>query len=179
MQTFFTSYLDFRQDCHNGNLHAIEELPQEALDWIPGQDINSIAVLLAHITGLVRYWVGDNAASESSNRDRDAEFRVHSVEVDVFRKRLVDNLEYARNVLDKMSLQDLESMRVSPGMDMSTQWHRHCFTHLSMLQVIWGKSRLHVNCGKHPIRILEYIALWGNRSSYSGPAQGRAVRGML
>src|SRR5262245_27400625 len=113
MQTFFTSYLDLLEDCHNGILQAIDELSPDALDWVPGEDMNSINVLLAHITGSERYWIGDIAAQESSDRDRDAEFRVRGVDVDVFRQKLVDNLEYARNVLDKMTLQDLESMRIS------------------------------------------------------------------
>ena len=113
MQPFFENYLDLLQDCHNGILQALEGLPQSALDWVPGQDMNSISVLLAHITGSVRYWIGDIAAQEPSNRDRAAEFRVHGVEAEVFRKKFADNLDYARNVLDKMSLEDLESTRVS------------------------------------------------------------------
>ena len=64
------------------------------------------------------------------------------MEVDVFRKRLVDNLEYARNVLDKMSLQDLESMRVSPGNGheytvASALLHalEHATSHLGQIQI--------------------------------------------
>src|SRR4030095_11908900 len=124
MQTFFENYLDLLQDCHNGIFEALEGLPPAALDWVPGQDMNSIAVLLAHITGSESYWIGDIAAQESSNRDRDAEFRVRGGEADVFRKRLADNLKYTQNVVDKMSLQDLESVRVSPsnGREYSVAW---------------------------------------------------------
>lgn len=142
MQSFFTSYLDLLQDCHNGVLQAIEGLPPTALDWVPGQDMNSIAVLLAHITGSERYWIGDITAQESSNRNRDAEFRVHGVEVDVFRKRLVDNLEYARNVLDKMTIEDLESARVSPNneREYTVAWAllhalEHATSHLGQIQI--------------------------------------------
>ena len=87
-------------------------------------------------------WIGDIAAQEPSNRDRAAEFRVHGVEADVFRKRLADNLEYARNVLDKMSLQDLESMRVSPGNDReyTVAWAllhalEHATSHLGQIHI--------------------------------------------
>ena len=150
MQTFFTSYLDLLQDCHNGILQAIDGLSPDALDWVPGQDMNSIAVLLAHINGSVRYWIGDIAAQESSNRDRAAEFRVHSVEADVFRKRLADNLEYARNVLDKMSLQDLESTRMSgDGRERTVGWAlmhalEHATSHLGQIQItrqLWEQSK--------------------------------------
>lgn len=142
MQRFFKDYLDLLQDCHNGILKALEELPPEALDWVPGQDMNSIAVLLAHITGSERFWIGDIAAQESSNRDRDAEFRVHGVDVDVFRKRLENNLEYARNVLDKMSLEDLESTCTSPnnGREYTVAWAllhalEHATIHLGQIQI--------------------------------------------
>ena len=142
MQSFFTSYLDLLQDCHNGILEALEGLSQDGLDWIPGRDMNSIAVLLAHITGSERYWIGDIAAQESSNRNRDAEFRVHGVEVDALRKRLADNLEYARNVLEKMSLEDLESARVSPNneREYTVAWAllhalEHATSHLGQIQI--------------------------------------------
>ena len=142
MQSFFKTYLDLLQDCHNGILQAIEGLPPDALDWVPGQDMNSIAVLLAHITGSVRYWIGDIAAQESSNRDRAAEFRVYGVDADVFRERLSDNLEYARNVLDKMSLQDLESTRVTPNneREYTVAWAlihalEHATSHLGQIQI--------------------------------------------
>ena len=142
MQSFFTSYLDLLQDCHNGSLETLEGLSQDGLDWIPGQDMNSIGVLLAHITGSERYWIGDIAAQEPSNRDRDAEFLVRGLEADVFRKRLSDNLEYARNVLEKMSLEDLESSRVSPGngREYTVAWAlihalEHAALHLGQIQI--------------------------------------------
>src|SRR5215510_7360831 len=124
MQTFFTSYLDLLQDCHNGILQALEGLPQAALDWVPGQDMNSINVLLAHITGSVRFWIGDIAVQEPSNRDRDAEFRTRGVEAEAWRQKLAENLEYAHNTLDKMNLQDLEATRVRPsdGREFTVAW---------------------------------------------------------
>ena len=141
MQSFFKTYLDLLQDCHNGILQAIEEIPKDALDWVPGKDMNSIAVLLAHIIGSERFWIGDIAAQESSNRDRDAEFRVRGVKADIFRKRLADNLEYARNALDKMSLQDLEATRVSgDGRERTVGWAllhalEHATSHLGQIQL--------------------------------------------
>ena len=76
MQTFFTDYINLLEEHHREILEALEGLPPSALDWIPGSDMNSINVLVFHITGSTRYWIGDIAAQESSNRDRDAEFRV-------------------------------------------------------------------------------------------------------
>src|SRR5512133_4203825 len=100
MQTFFLDYINLLQECHNHILEALEGLPSNALDWSPGPDMNSISVLVTHLTGAERYWIGDVAAQDPSNRDRDAEFRVHDVDMDVLKKRLIDNLEYARDNLD-------------------------------------------------------------------------------
>jgi uncharacterized damage-inducible protein DinB len=142
MQTFFSAYFDLLQDCHNGILQALDGLPPAALDWVPGQDMNSISVLLAHITGSVRYWIGDIAAQEPSNRDRDAEFRVRGVEADVWRKRLAEGLEYAHDVLEKMNIQDLEAARVRPsdGREFTVAWAllhalEHATSHLGQIQI--------------------------------------------
>lgn len=142
MQTFFTDYMNLLQDCHNGILQAIEGLPSEALDWVPGEDMNSISVLVFHTTGSVRFWIGDIAAQEPSNRDRDAEFRVRGVGTDILKKRLADNLEYVSSVLEKMSLQDLESSRVRPsdGREFTVAWAllhalEHATSHLGQIQI--------------------------------------------
>jgi uncharacterized damage-inducible protein DinB len=142
MQTFFKDYLKLLQDCHNGILQVLEGLPPAALDWIPGQDMNSISVLVFHLTGAARFWIGDIAAQEPSNRDRGAEFRVHDVGVDVLKKRITDNLEYAHNALEKMTLQDLEALRVRPsdGHEFTVAWAllhalEHATSHLGQIQI--------------------------------------------
>ena len=114
MQTFYKEYLDLLQDCHNHILKALEGLPPAALDWAPGHDMNSISVLVFHLTGAERYWIGDVAAQDPTERDRDAEFKVQGMEVDVLKKRLADNLEYTHNALNNFTIQDLETTRVSP-----------------------------------------------------------------
>lgn len=142
MQTFFKDYLNLLQDCHNGILEALEGLPTAALDWTPGADMNSISVLVFHLTGAERFWIGDIAAQDPTERDRDAEFRVHDVEMDVLKRRLADNLDYARKVLDKMSLQDLEATRIRPsdGREFTVAWallHAldHATLHLGQIQI--------------------------------------------
>lgn len=151
MQPFFTDYLNLLHDCHNGILHAIDGLSSETLDWVPGEDMNSISVLVFHTTGSVRFWIGDIAAQESSNRDRDAEFRVKGVGMDVLKKRLADNLEYARTALDKMSLQDLEATRINPsnGNELTVGWAllhalEHATSHLGQIQItrqLWEQKK--------------------------------------
>ncbi len=49
---------------------AVADLPAEALDWKPATDMNSVAVLLTHTAGALRYWVGDVAGGKPSGRVR-------------------------------------------------------------------------------------------------------------
>ena len=150
MQTFFKEYLSLLQDCHDHILRALDGLPPAALDWVPGNEMNSISVLVFHLTGAERFWIGDVAAQDPTERDRDAEFRVHDVEMDVLKKRLANNLEYARTTLDKFTIQDLETTRVSArdGREFTVAWallHAldHANVHLGQIEItrqLWEQS---------------------------------------
>jgi len=151
MQPFFDDYLKLMQTRHDEILKALEGLPPNALDWTPGPDTNSISVMIFHLTGAERYWIGDIAAQESSKRDRDAEFKVHNVEMDALKKRLDDNLVYARKALEKFTLQDLEAQRIVPRdgskvMVGGALLHalEHMTTHLGHIQLtrqLWKQSQ--------------------------------------
>ena len=150
MQTFFKEYLNLLQDCHNHILEALDGLAPAALDWVPGNEMNSISVLVFHLTGAERFWIGDVAAQDPTERDRDAEFRVHDVEMDILKKRLANNLEYARTTLDKFTIQDLETTRVSArdGREFTVAWallHAldHANVHLGQIEItrqLWEQS---------------------------------------
>jgi uncharacterized damage-inducible protein DinB len=151
MQTFYKDYLDILQACHTDILKALDGLPPAALDWISGPEMNSISVMVFHLTGAERYWIGDVAAQESSDRDRASEFKVHDVGVDVIRKRLNDSLAYARKTLEKLTLQDLEASRTSPrdGRKFTVVWAllhalEHSNLHLGHIQItrqLWMESK--------------------------------------
>jgi uncharacterized damage-inducible protein DinB len=150
MQTFFEEYLNILQTCHADILKALDELPPSALDWIPGPEMNSISVLVFHLTGSERYWIGDVAAQEPSGRDRDAEFRVHELDADVLKKRLDDSLTYARKTLEKLTIQGLDALRTVPNKErkFTVAWAllhalEHSNLHLGHIQItrqLWEKS---------------------------------------
>jgi uncharacterized damage-inducible protein DinB len=151
MQTFYKEYLNILEACHTDIIKALDGLPPAALDWIPGPEMNSISVLVFHLTGAEKYWIGDVALQESSNRDRDAEFKVHDLGVDVVKKRLDDYLAYARKALEKLTLQDLEETRISPrdGNKFTVAWallhaFEHANLHLGHIQMnrqLWEQSK--------------------------------------
>jgi len=113
--------------------------------------MNSISILVFHLTGAERYWIGDVAAQDPIERDRDAEFRIHDVGMDVLKKRLADSTEYARTALEKFTIQDLETTRVSArdGREFTVAWvllHalEHATLHLGQIQLtrqLWEQSK--------------------------------------
>ena len=151
MQTFFEDYLNILGTSHTDILKALDGLPPAALDWVSGPEMNSISILVFHLTGAERYWIGDVAAQEPSDRDRASEFKVHDVGMDAVRKRLDDSLAYARKTLEKLTLQDLEASRTSPrdGRKFTVAWAllhalEHANLHLGHIQItrqLWMESR--------------------------------------
>lgn len=92
MHPFFQDYLDRLQRLHDYIERAIQGLPQTALDWVPGPNMNSLSVLIVHVTGAERYWIGDVVGRDPSGRDREAEFRAQGLDVATLKKRLADSL---------------------------------------------------------------------------------------
>jgi uncharacterized damage-inducible protein DinB len=114
MERFFRDLFDRFQELHNDMERVLQELPQEALDWVPGGDTNSLGVLAVHTAGSQRFWVGDVVAGEPSARDRDAEFHVRGLDAAQLVERLQRSLRFSRGVLEELSLEDLSAVRVSP-----------------------------------------------------------------
>jgi len=113
METFYQCYLSRLRDLHEDMERAIAGLPQEALDWVPGPDMNTLAVLVVHICGAQRYWLGEVVAGKPSGRDRETEFRTKALDAGILLQRIHDALDQAQGVLDLLSLQDLADVRTS------------------------------------------------------------------
>ncbi len=149
MQPFFVDYLNLLRKCHDDIRKTMDGLPPDALDWTPGANMNSICVLIYHITGAERFWIGDVAAQEPSNRDRDAEFKVKNLGGEFLHKRLDDGYAYATAVLERLSLQDLETPRASSRGTFTIGWSllhalEHSHLHLGHLQItrqLWDQRR--------------------------------------
>ena len=128
---------------HSDMVRAIAGLPNEALDWSPGAEMNSLAVLAVHAAGAERFWIGDMVGQASSGRDRGAEF--HALGWDEARliARLDDVLAHSRNVMEHLSTQELETTRISPhnGREFTVAWcllHalEHSAVHLGHMQIV-------------------------------------------
>ena len=124
MHQLFKDYSDCLEKLYDDFKKTIDGLPQEALDWVPGAEMNSLCVILVHVTGSARYWMGDIVANEDSNRDRDAEFRTQGVDLAELIGRLDNGLGYVKRVCEGLTLEDLETICVLPqdGREITKGW---------------------------------------------------------
>lgn len=117
MQAFFRDYWDILQRHHNAIDQALAGLTQQALDWSPAPEVNSIGVLAAHVIGSERYWIIDVVAQRSTNRDRDAEFRSAAITAETLRALLAAAGHEIQGVLEGLTIEQLAEPRRSPRHD--------------------------------------------------------------
>jgi len=143
---FFADYLE-RQEALQRRLHQeVRDLPQEALDWSPGVKMNSAAVLLAHLTGVLHEGI-DLALGDPSGRVREQEFQTHGVPGVEMLRRLDAVIDYARGALPRLGLEDLETERKDEDGTVTCGWvllHalEHAYLHLGHLQLtcqLWNQ----------------------------------------
>jgi len=152
MLAILTEYAERLQTLHTGMEQIINGLPQAALDWTPGPEMNSIHVLAVHVAGSERYWIGDVAGSDPSGRDRDAEFRSGGLDTYALIDLLDRTLAHSRAVLEGLEPADLETLRISPrnGRQVTVAWclaHalEHTALHLGHMEItkqLWEQNPL-------------------------------------
>jgi uncharacterized damage-inducible protein DinB len=142
MEPWFATYFERLQALHQGFNDSLDGLSAEALDWSPGPEINSLAVLAAHTAGAERFWIGDVAGQEPSGRVRAEEF-VTSGRTAVELRMLLDAaLAHAQGVLTGLTMEELEEPRISPrdGRSYTVSWAllhalEHTAQHLGHAQI--------------------------------------------
>jgi uncharacterized damage-inducible protein DinB len=144
MEDFYLDYLDRLKFLHEEIFIAIDALPQEAMDWVPLEGIPSIGILVAHLTGAERYWIGDIASGDPSGRVREAEFTVAGISKGELKQRLLDTYSYAEKKIMSFQKDDLNIEQFSPPRDgekITRSWAilhalEHTGIHLGHVQII-------------------------------------------
>lgn len=117
-----------------GYHEQIGGLSAEALNWSPGPEMNSIAVLATHAWGSTRFWLWA-AAGKTVERDRDAEFRARAgsaAELTAFVDRCAADAAEALRALDGADLgasRDIRGSTVTVGYG-AIHAFEHCGEHL-------------------------------------------------
>lgn len=122
--SYFTEYMETLRANLAEVRKLLQELPAEALDWTPGEGVNSTAVLAAHLAGSNKYWLGDVLGNRESHRDRDSEFATQGVDAVDLSARLEATLADITPIVEALTLDDLAKDRFSPrhGREYSVGW---------------------------------------------------------
>src|SRR6266498_4531738 len=107
---FFMDYLQRLEDLQHRLRQSVRDLPAEAMDWSPGPEMNSVAVLLAHIAGLLHEGM-DIALGDPPDRVREQEFQTRGVLSAEMLRRLDAVIDYAHGALPRLGLEDLAKER--------------------------------------------------------------------
>ncbi len=136
---FFADYLQELEILQH-RLHTdVRDLPAEAMDWSPGPEMNSVAVLLAHITGVLQEGM-DLALSAPPRRVRAQEFQTRGVLSAEMLRRVDAVLDDARDTLPRLTLTDLDQARQDEDGPVTCGWallHAldHAYLHLGHVQI--------------------------------------------
>jgi DinB superfamily len=127
MSIFYNDLMDRLSELHAEIEKSLDGLPSDALDWVPSPEMNSITVLVTHLTGAEQYWIGV-AVNEPPERDRAVEFLTKGLGLEELKARVVSTEDFARQALTSLSIKDLETLRHSPRNDktFSVGW---CLAH--------------------------------------------------
>lgn len=137
------AYWERLQALHADLLTAIDGLPPAALDWSPGPEINSIAVLVTHIAASERFWIGEKVGGRPAQRDRASEFVVAGLDIATLRRSLIDSEALAGTVLEELTDADMERIAGTTPQGYTytaawALWHalEHVAQHLGHIQLM-------------------------------------------
>ena len=136
---FFADYLQRLEGLQHRLHKDVRDLPAEAMDWSPGPQMNSVAVLLAHIAGVLHEGI-DIALDDPPDRVREQEFQTRGVLSAEMLRRLDAIIDYARSALPRLGLEDLDKERQDEDATITCGWAllhalEHAYLHLGHLQV--------------------------------------------
>ena len=151
MTILFKEYQAVLDDLIDQLLNVLDGLPDEAVDWKPGPEMNSIAVLVVHSIESTRYWLGVMGAGEDYQRDRPAEFRVEGKTIAELQQMLNDFRQTSHQSIAKLPDQSLDQKRASiihKGKTYAVAWSfqyavSHLATHVGHLQItrqLWDQK---------------------------------------
>jgi uncharacterized damage-inducible protein DinB len=114
MDQILARLLEHYQSMHETGKNALSGLDAQALDWFPGEGMNSLAVLVTHVAGSEKFWIGDITMQEPTGRDRPAEFAVKGKNVADLVGLLDSSLAFIHDAFERLTRDDLGQPRTSP-----------------------------------------------------------------
>ncbi|HKV43431.1 MAG TPA: DinB family protein [bacterium] len=97
------------EETWNGLLKAVEGAGDDVFYWTPGPEFNSVAILLRHLAGSERWWIGEAIGGVPSHRVRDAEFAHDRPRREDVLRAVEEARRITRQVLGAVTMQDLHA----------------------------------------------------------------------
>ncbi len=151
MQPFFEDLYTRFTELHGEFVKLLEVLPPDALDWIPGSQMNSPGMIVVHLSANTRYFVGDVVLGQPSGFDREAAFQVKGLGKRALVSRLKDLEHYLEASFANLQLSDLDRLIDHPrtGKPVPAGYFlflalSHTATHLGHLQItvqLWQQAK--------------------------------------
>jgi hypothetical protein len=142
MHPLFEGLYKVLQGMHEDFKAVLADLPQVELDRVPGEGMNSLAVLAAHVAGSGSYWISDVVMRQPTGRDRPAEFLTSGVDGRALSDRLDVSLSLIGEAFESLSVEQLGEPRTAPGWEegFTIAWAighllEHTALHLGHMQV--------------------------------------------
>ncbi len=118
---------------HDALRQVVDGLDREGLNWRPGPETNSVAVLVTHALGAQEFLLA-TAVGQEVARDRDAEFRVEAADVAELLRWVDAAAGRIARLVERLTLDDLGAVR-QPANDRlnrrfpGTWWLLHAVEH--------------------------------------------------
>jgi len=96
-------------------LDALRTVDDDLFQWSPGAEFNSIALLLRHLAGSERWWIGEAVGGIPAHRNREAEFVHDSPKREDVLRSIEEARTRSRGVLAGLTAADLAAPITSPA----------------------------------------------------------------
>ncbi len=144
MNTLFVDFLERMEFLYQEIRNDLARLPEEALDWSPAEDMNSIGILLTHLVGAAQYWACDMPAGGDSTRVRSIEFEAAGTTHAQLQDLLETSMVRMKASIATLTLADLErevSSAMFAGETFTVSWclmhaMEHSATHVGHIQLM-------------------------------------------
>ncbi len=100
------AYLDETWDAL---LKGVEKVDDPLLHWTPGPEFNSVAILLRHLAGSERWWIGEAIGGVPSHRVRGNEFLHDRPRREEVLRAVEEARRVTHQVLSPLTMQDLQA----------------------------------------------------------------------
>jgi uncharacterized damage-inducible protein DinB len=114
MDQILARLFEHYQSLHESCKKELTGLDAQDLDWVPGEGMNSLAVLVTHVAGSEKFWIGDITMQEPTGRDRPAEFVVKGNDAAHLIGLLDSSLAFIHGAFERLTPDDLAQPRTSP-----------------------------------------------------------------